>query len=170
MAVMTVSSDIGQLTTRQGKEILGSLTAPRVSTLGFGAPQPTGPAALAQYWESWDQRPLYQRAQSLQNFAQEHGDKKIAVFIPRSNPFWKQRPNAEETNSMFWVQGSTGLVLYRGKIERNADFKSGIVGRGISDFGGESAALISNSESVFCWSRFDGFTIIDFDLNVITEC
>ena len=170
MAVSTVSSDIGRLTTKQGKDILGSLTAPRVSTLGFGAPQPTGPAALAQYWESWDQRPLYQKAQSLQAFSQEQGDKKIAVFIPRTNPFWQLRPNAEHQNKMFWVQAATGLVLYRGKMERKANFKNGIVGRGISDFGGESAALMSNSENVFCWSRFDGFTIIDFDLRVIAEC
>ena len=170
MAVSTVSSDIGRLTKKQGKAILGSLIAPRVSTLGFGAPQPPGPPALARYWENWDQRPMYLKARSLQAFAQERGEKKIAVFIPRTNPFWELRPNAVGQNNMFWVQGATGLVLYRGKIERNADFNRGIVGRGISDFGGESAALISNSENVFCWSRFDGFTIIDFDLNVIAEC
>ena len=171
VALSTVSSNIGRLATPQGKAILRSITAPRVSTLGFSASQPKGPATMARYWENWDQRPLYLKAQSLETFAQEHGDKKIAVFIPRTNPFWDLRPNAsQQTNAMFWVQAATGLVLYRGKIERRTNFKGGLTGRGISDFGGESAALINNSENVFCWSRFDRFTIIDFDLRVIAEC
>ena len=71
---------------------------------------------------------------------------------------------------MFWFQGATGLVLYRGKVELASDFSKGFRGRGISDFGAEAAALISNNESVFCWSRFEGYLIVDLDLNILADC
>lgn len=169
-ALGAVASNPGMLANEQGKVLLRRLTAPRVSTLGVSSSRPKGPDAVIRFWDNWNRQPLYQKSQLLQQFAEARQGQDIAVFIPATHAFWGAARANQLQNNMFWFQGATGLVLYRGKVEISSDFSKGLRGRGVSDFGAEAAALVSSAGSVFCWPRFEGHLIVDLDLNIVADC
>ena len=155
----------------RSRELIGHLTYQRTSTLGINAAREPWPEAASNYWRSFDQVGLYRLSQRLEALADEVEGGKVAVFIPATNPYWRNIGKISDPRSlMFWIQGSAGVVLYRGKIHRRTSFKRSYTGRGISDFGSQSASQISDPNNVFCWDRFRGFVIVDHKGDEILSC
>ena len=118
-----------------------------------------------------DQTEDYQNILKLKALAKRVDGGKVAVFISGAEPYWdKISELADPRLLMFWIQGSAGVVLYRGKIHRKANFEKSYKGRGISDFGNQSASQISNPDNIFCWERFDGFLIVNLKGDQLLSC
>lgn len=163
--------NLGPLANQRGKDLIRTLTSQRVSTLGMnGGAVEDWPESASRYWKNWDQRSAYVLSQRLQRYADGVEGRRVAVFIPGTAKFWEVAKVREPRSTLFWVQGATGLPLYRGKLHRGKKLQKGFTGRGISDFSSEAAALISDEANVFCWDRFKGYQIISIDLKLIKSC
>lgn len=170
-AMSSAVKNLGTLANPRGKDLIRTLTSQRVSTLGLGG-EAAGdwPKGASQYWKTWNQQPAYVLSQRLQQYADQVEGRRVAVFIPGSSDYWEAAKVRDPRATMFWVQGATGLPLYRGKLHRGKKLNKGYKGRGISDFSSEAAALISNESNVFCWDRFKGYQIVSIDLKLIKSC
>ena len=163
--------NLGPLANPRGKDLIRTLTSQRVSTLGLnGGAVEDWPESASRYWKNWDRRSAYVLSQRLQRYADGVEGRRVAVFIPGTAKFWEVAKVREPRSTVFWVQGATGLPLYRGKLHRGKKLQQGFTGRGISDFSSEAAALISDEANVFCWDRFKGYQIISIDLKLIKSC
>ena len=170
-AVRTAVLAVGGISNQRGRQLIRRLTAGRVATLAAGNRRADWPPNVQGFWSSWEQRGDYRFAQRLKAFADTVDGGKVALFLPATSPYWQAAKQSSEPSSrMFWVQGAAGIVLYRGKLHPRGSLSQSFVGRGISDFGNESAALISDPDNVFCWDRFKGFTIINAKLEILLEC
>ena len=151
---------VGQLASPRGKELIGSIVGERAQTFRVGN-YPDWPASSSRYWTVWDSLPLgaiKNEAHQLKEAMKATGEK-VALFVPVDHAFWAQSENVSRS---LWFPGVVGVPLYRGRTRRaEGEDVTPYRGRGFSDFGHEASSPIKDFRNVHCWSRFDGWTIIE---------
>ena len=91
--------------------------------------------------------------------------------LPANHPYWQEVWQSKNLiTRKLWMQGAAGVLMYRGKLQSGKTLRRSFRGRGISDAGSESAALITNADNVYCWARFRGFLITNFEREVVLGC
>lgn len=166
-AASEATKSLGSLANPQGRRLIAQLTGQRVGLFGFSQGDPW-PAAASRYWEAWDNRPAAQIKRRLAEI--KATDNRSAVFVSADSSFWSMGRNIDDRSPMFWIQGSIGLPLYRGKLNLTGLPTSGFRGRGISDYSNVAASPLTFESSVFCWERFRGFKIVNIEGQLLLQC
>ena len=88
--------------------------------------------------------------------------------FPANHSYWQEVRQIKNPNGRkLWMQGADGIVMYRDKLQSGKTLRRSFRGRGISDVGIASAALITSADNVFCSDRFRGFLITNFEREVV---
>ena len=164
---------VGKFATQNGKQRINQSAKKRFSAL-YSPPEPQWPTSAPAYWQRWDATYLSTIRKGLGEVVRENP--RTAVFISADNVFWEHSPNRAAT--MFWIQATLGVPLYRGKIAFKEEDSSSLdalpeknyTGRGMSDSSIEAGARIQSASNVYCWGRFDGWQIVRLDGSFLKQC
>ncbi|MDA9176132.1 hypothetical protein N9O95_03485 [Alphaproteobacteria bacterium] len=164
---------VGKFATFEGKQIIKQSAKKRFSSL-HSPPEPNWPTSAPAYWNRWDATYLSEIKNKLREVVRENP--RTAVFISGENEFWAHSSNRPAT--MFWVQATLGVPLYRGKIAFKKKSSTGLDdlprisyrGRGMSDSSIEAGARIQSASNVYCWRRFEGWQIVRVDGSFLKQC